>query len=102
MPSTITIEIPADAEALVRQFLALHDELNALALTAPHGTVLDTCEQAVIDKGRDLHNNILTHAVNQRLQEVEKKGRRSASATAADSRKTAARPSVSSSPRSAS
>lgn len=41
MSKTVTIEIPAASEALVRQLLALHDELQALALSSADGTVLD-------------------------------------------------------------
>ncbi len=62
MTPTITIEIPAASEALVRQLLALHEELQALALSAPDGTVLNACEEAVIPKGRDLTANLLADA----------------------------------------
>jgi len=71
---TVTIEIPADSEALVRQLLALHEELHDLALSAPDGTVLDACEEAVVHKGRDLHKNILAQAVARRIEAAEKKG----------------------------
>lgn len=97
MKSTITIEIPAESEALVRQLLNLHQELQALALSAPDGTVLDACEEAVIDKGRDLNKNLLADAVARRIETTEKKGRRSAPAPVAVSRKTAAKPHASSS-----
>ena len=102
MKPTITLDIPADSEPLVRQLLALHDELNALALAAPAGTVLDACETSLLAHGRDLHTALLTHAVAQRLAAVEKKGPRSASAPVAAPRKTAARPTANSSPPSAS
>src|SRR5262245_7548754 len=62
MKPTITIEIPADSETLVRRLLALHDELSQLALTAPDGTVFDACEAAVVTKGRDLNAQILADA----------------------------------------
>lgn len=90
MNPIITIEIPAGSEALVRQLLALHEEMNALALSAPDGTVLDACEEAVIPKGRDLAANILAEAVARRIETAEKKGRRSALASAVVPRKTAA------------
>jgi len=45
MKPTVTIEIPADSEALVRRLVALHEELEALALSAPDGTVLEACEE---------------------------------------------------------
>jgi hypothetical protein len=71
MTPLVTIEIPASSEALVRRVLALQAEMNALALSAPDGTVLDVCEE---------------------IESAEKRGRRSASAGAVDSRKTAGGP----------
>lgn len=88
MKPTITIEIPAESEALVRQLLALHEELQALALSAPDGTVLDACEAAVMQKGRDLHSNILADAVARRIEAAEKKGRRFAPAPAVGPKRT--------------
>jgi len=88
MKPTVTIEIPADREALVRQLLALHDEMEHLALSAADGTVLDACETAILQKGRDLNTKILADAVARRVEAAEKKGRRSASVRAVDSRKT--------------
>jgi hypothetical protein len=35
MKHTLTIEIPADCEALVRKVLALNEEMKALALWTP-------------------------------------------------------------------
>ncbi len=89
MPPTVTIEIPAASEALVRRLLALHEELQALALSAPDGTVLDACEAAVLDKGRDLCKQVLAEAVAGRVAAVEKKGHRAAPATADKPRRTA-------------
>lgn len=74
MKPTITIEIPADSEAFVRQLLALHEELNALALSAPDGAVLEACETAVVQKGRDLNKRILEDAVARRIETAEKGG----------------------------
>jgi hypothetical protein len=91
MTPTVTIEIPAASEVLVRRLLALHDELRALALSAPDGTVLDTCEQAVVEKGRDLCKEVLAEAVAGRIAAAEKKGRRSAPASAVGPRRTAGR-----------
>jgi hypothetical protein len=90
MKPTVTIEIPADSETLVRQLLALHEEMNALALSAPDGTVLDACEEAVIPKGRDLVARVLAEAVARRVEAAEKKGPRSASASVAGPKRTAA------------
>ena len=89
MSQTVTIEIPAASEALVRQLLSLHEELQALALTAPDGTVLDACETAVVPKGRELTKNILADAVTRRMEAVEKKGRRSAPAPVDKPKRTA-------------
>lgn len=90
MKPTVTIEIPAGSEALVRQVLALQEEMNALALSAPDGTVLDACEEAVIPKGRDLVAQVLSDAVARRIESAEKRGPRSASASAAGPKRTAA------------
>lgn len=96
MKSTVTIEIPADSEALVRSLLALHEEMQQLALSAPDGTVLDACETAILQKGRDLNSKILTEAVARRVEAAEKKGHRSVSVLAVASKKTAAKPLASS------
>lgn len=91
MKATVTIEIPVASEALVRQVLALHEEMEALALSAPDGTVLDACESAVLPKGRDLTKRILEDAVARRVESTEKGGCRSGSVRAAGSRRTAER-----------
>ncbi|OWK39926.1 hypothetical protein [Fimbriiglobus ruber] len=98
---TVTIEIPAAHEATIRRVLALQDELTQLALTAPAGTVLDACEQAVLDRGRDLQRQLLTDAVARRIETAEKRGRPSASVTAVGRRKIAAPRNGNSSPPSA-
>jgi len=72
MATTVTIEVPTHREALVRRFLALHEELEQLALDAPDGTVLDACENAVLSGGRDLCQHLLTDAVARRVQAAEK------------------------------
>lgn len=74
MASTISIQIPASSEVLVRQFLAVIEELNDLALSAPAGTVFDTCESAVVTKGRELNQHLLSDAVARRVKSAEKKG----------------------------
>ena len=89
MKPTITIVIPADSEPLVRQLLALHEELTQLALSSPEGTVVDACEAAVVDKGRDLNTQILADAVARRVEAAEKKGRRCGLAPVAGPRRTA-------------
>jgi hypothetical protein len=101
MTPTVTIEIPAASEALVRQLLALHEEMQALALSAPDGTVLDACETAVIPKGRDLTKQILADAVARRIETAEKRGPRSAPVPAVGPRRIAGPAPVSSRPPSA-
>ena len=79
-----------EAEAqIVARLLAMSEELQSLALTAPDGTVFDACENAVLDQGRELQTRLLTEAVARRVEAAEKKGPRSASAPAAGPRKTA-------------
>lgn len=95
---TVTIEIPAEHEATIRRVLALQDELTQLALTAPEGTVLDACEQAVLDRGRDLQRQLLADAVDRRIATAEKKGRRSAPVRVVGGKKIAARRNANSSP----
>jgi hypothetical protein len=96
MAATITIEIPAQAEPVVRQVLALHEELQNLAVTAPDGTVLDVCEAAIVEKGSDLNARILAEAVARRIEAAEKRGHRSAPVPVAGPRRTAAAPPASS------
>jgi flagellar biosynthesis/type III secretory pathway protein FliH len=74
MSRTITLEVDAKHEALVRQAVALVEEMEQLALTAAEGTVLQACEEAVIEKGRRLQSQVLAAAVTRRLEAVEKKG----------------------------
>jgi hypothetical protein len=88
---TVTIEIPAASAPLVRRLLALHEELRALALSAPDGTVLDACETAAVEKGRDLCRQVLAEAVAVRLEAAEKRGHRSGPAPVGEPKRTAAR-----------
>jgi hypothetical protein len=83
MSAKVLIEVDAKHEATLRRVLALAEELEQLALTAPDGTVFDACESAVIDKGRDLQRRMLQEAVARRVEAAEKKGRRCAGAPAA-------------------
>ena len=102
MQPTVNIEIPASSEALFRQLPAYHEELQSLALSAPHGTVIDTCEEAVLVQGRDLQTKMLMQAIAHRVADAEKKGPRSVAVTAADPKPTAGRKNVGLSPPSAS
>src|SRR5205809_7428385 len=86
MSTKVTIECAAQHEALVRRALAMAEEMEQLALTAPDGTVFDACEEAVVEKGRKLQGQVLGEAVARRIETAEKRGRRSASVRA-DARK---------------
>jgi len=91
MSTKITIEIDAKHEAMVRRALAMAEEMEQLALSAPDGTVFDACEEAVIEKGRRLHAQMLGEAVARRVEAAEKKGRRSEPAPADARKRTAGR-----------
>jgi hypothetical protein len=88
--TTFTAEVTDSQAQLLRRVLALSEELEQLALTAPDGTVFDACETAVVERGRDLQTQMLTEAVTRRVEAAEKKGRRSGGVSAAGSRRTAA------------
>ena len=74
---------------LLTRVLAMQQELDELALSAAHGTVLEACEEQVIVQGRELQTEMLTKAVTRRVESAEKKGRRSASAPAASEKRIA-------------
>jgi len=90
MNSKITIEVDTKHEAIVRRALAMAEEMEQLALSAPDGTVFKACEEAVIEKGRKLQGQVLGEAVTRRIEIAEKRGRRSVSVRVATKRKTAA------------
>ena len=52
MQPTVPIEIPASSEAVVRQLPAYHEELQSPTLSAPHGTVIEACEDTLTDPAR--------------------------------------------------
>ena len=80
--ATVTLEIPAEHESLLRRVLALTEELHQLALAVPDGTVFDACEAAVVTGGREVQQQMLQDAVARRIEAAEKRGRRSASVRA--------------------
>jgi hypothetical protein len=90
MNPKVTIEVDAKHEALVRQVLAMCEEMEQLALTAADGTVFHACEEAIIEKGRRLQSQMLAEAVAQRIQTAEKKGRQSVPARVDIKKKTRA------------
>ena len=83
-------ECTADEAQLLTRVLAMQQELDELALSAAHGTVLDACEEKVIVQGRELQTDMLTKAVTRRVESAEKKGRRSASVPAVGVKRTVA------------
>lgn len=88
----ITLEVDdAAQEQLIRNYHALVMELNDLALAAPDHAVLDRLEDLAIQRGRQTLQASLQQAVQKRIDEAEKKGRRSATAPAARNAKTEAR-----------
>jgi hypothetical protein len=89
MSTKVTIEFDSRFENGMRRALAMFEEMEQLALTAPDGQVVDVCEQAVIEKGRTLQAATLGEAVARRVEAAEKKGRRSGSARAVARKKIA-------------
>jgi hypothetical protein len=89
--STYTFECNEAQADVLRRTLALQEELEQLALAAPDGTVLDACETAVLNGGRELQRRLLVGAIDQRIGAAEKKGRRSGSVPAARPKRIAAR-----------
>jgi hypothetical protein len=72
----VSLEIDPAHEDLLRQYAAFLEEMTDLAVTAPDGSVLDACEGAVIERGREQQRRVLERAVQARLDAAEKKGRR--------------------------
>jgi hypothetical protein len=72
----ITLEIDAEDEDLIRGYANFVGEMKDLAATAPDGSVLDLCEEAVVERGREHQRRLLQRAAQARLDAAEKKGRR--------------------------
>ena len=89
MSTKVMMEFDARFEAGMRRALAMFEEMEQLALTAPDGQVVDLCEQAVIEKGRNLQAQTLGEAVARRVEAAEKKGPPSDAAPAVAKKKTA-------------
>ena len=73
---TVTLESDAEYEDLLRHYASYLGEMKDLAAAAPDGSVLDTCEEAVIEKGREQQRLLLQRATQNRIDTAEKKGRR--------------------------
>ena len=74
--TALTLEIDPAHESLLREYVAFLDEMKHLAATAPAGAVLATCEQAVVERGREHQRRVLQQAVQTCVDDAEKKGRR--------------------------
>jgi len=74
--TTITLEIDAADESLIRDYTAFVAEMRDLAASAPDGQVLAQCEEAVVERGREHQRRLLQQAVQRRVDNAEKKGRR--------------------------
>jgi hypothetical protein len=72
----ITLEVDSENEGLLRRYAEFLEEMNDLAATAPEGSVLEVCEDAVVERGREHQRRLLERAVASRVEAVEKKGRR--------------------------
>ena len=90
MDAKVTIEVDHKYECVLRRALAMAEEMEQLALTAPDGSVFDACGDAVVEKGRKFQASVLSGAVARRIETAEKKGRRSASVPVDAKRKIAA------------
>jgi hypothetical protein len=89
MSTEVTIEVDAKHEGIERRALAMAEEMERLALTAPDGAVFDAREQGVIERGRNLQAHVLGEAVARPIEAAEKKGRRSGCVPAVATRKIA-------------
>lgn len=80
---TLHVEYKTEEERrLLEQAIAFIGEMRDLAKKAPAGRVIDVCEGYALDEGRKLLRNTLQSAVQARVDEVEEKGARPASARA--------------------
>lgn len=89
MNTNVLIAVDPKHEAIVRRALAMAEEMEQLALSAPDGEVFAACEGAVIDKGRALQRQFLADAVARRIEAAEKRGRLAARVRVAGRRRTA-------------
>lgn len=78
--ATIAVETPFQ-HLIVEQALAYAQQMEKTSNEAADGKVLDLCETLTLTKGRQLLRDILTAAMQQQADQVEKKGHRPASAS---------------------
>ncbi len=82
---TLTIQYETEEErAAIEQALAFVAEMRQLALTAPAGQVLDSCEDLALDAGRKLLRDTIQTAAQARIDAEEKKTPPPGSAPAPD------------------
>ena len=92
MTRTITLHVTSDSqEPLLRQVHSFVTEMDALALQAPEGQVLDVLEDAAIEGGRKLTLATLQGAVQASIDDSEEKARDCEPAPADAPARTAAR-----------
>lgn len=72
--TTISAETPFQ-HLIVEQALAYAQQMETTFNEAADGRVLDLCETLTLTKGRAFLRDILTAAMQQQADEVEKKGR---------------------------
>jgi hypothetical protein len=86
------MEFESEREMLfVEQAQAMFREMRAAARRAPHGKVLNAIETMAVVEGRELMRHGLESVAQDEIQVLEKKGRRSGPAVAADRGTIAAR-----------
>jgi hypothetical protein len=72
---TLIINYQDESERLaLEQAIAYVTDLRQLAIEAPDGTVLDSCEDLALDKGRALLRSTLAAALQSRIARDEQKG----------------------------
>ena len=80
---TVSFEYRSQAERIaIERAVAFVAEMHSLAQISPDGHILHACEAHALDAGRDLLRATLQHAVQHRVDEVEKKGAPHAPASA--------------------
>jgi hypothetical protein len=61
---------------IVERALALAQELEAAADSAPTGQIIDRCESLLLDAGRDVLRRVLEDTLQAQVDTLEKKARR--------------------------
>lgn len=82
-PQTITVDSPVQ-RLVAEMAVALAKEMETTAQQAPDGTVLEVCEQLVLERGRKLMRTALEATLQAQAEQVEKRGRRTGPAPAAN------------------